>query len=60
MLDKNPLVDIRNTLSIRFVMKNGELYDGDTLNTIYPIPKKLDKQYWWDSEPSARISVQQQ
>jgi imidazolonepropionase-like amidohydrolase len=60
VLDKNPLVDIHNTLSIRYVIKNGELYDGDTLDTIYPVAKKLDKQYWWDGEPSPRISVQQQ
>jgi hypothetical protein len=59
-MNKNPLVDIHNTLSIRYVIKNGELYDGDTLDTMYPVAKKLDKQYWWDGEPSPRISVQQQ
>lgn len=57
VLDKNPLVDIRNTLSIRYVMKNGELYEGDTLDTIWPTAKKLEKQYWWDGEPTARPTV---
>jgi len=37
-----------------YVIKNGELYDGDTLDTIYPVAKKLDKQYWWDTAPSSR------
>ena len=59
VLDKNPLVDIHNTLSIKYVMKNGELYDANTLDTIYPVAKKLNKQYWWDGEPTSRISVQQ-
>jgi Tol biopolymer transport system component len=36
ILDKNPLDDIRNTLSIEDVMKNGRLYDGNTLNEIWP------------------------
>jgi hypothetical protein len=58
VLDKNPLVDIRNTLSIRNVMKNGELYEGDTLDTIWPTAKKLEKQYWWDGEPTARPTAQ--
>ena len=36
ILDANPLEDIRNTLSIHWVMKNGRLYDGDTLNEVWP------------------------
>jgi imidazolonepropionase-like amidohydrolase len=51
VLDKNPLTDIHNTLSIRYVMKNGVLYDGSTLDTVWPNPKKLDAQYWWNGEP---------
>ena len=54
VLDRNPLEDIRNTNSIRYVMKNGELYDGDTLDQIWPQPKTLPRQYWWDLEPARR------
>ena len=36
VLDADPLDDIRNTNTIRYVMKNGELYDGDTLEMIWP------------------------
>ena len=32
ILDGNPLEDIRNTNTITHVMKNGRLYEGDTLN----------------------------
>ncbi|MEP6729996.1 MAG: amidohydrolase family protein, partial [bacterium] len=36
VLDANPLQDIRNTNTVRYVMKNGRLYDGSTLDEIYP------------------------
>ncbi len=51
VLDKNPLTDIQNTDSIRYVMKNGELFEGDSLTRQWPDQKKLDKQYWWGLEP---------
>lgn len=51
VLDQNPLVDIHNTNSIRYVMKNGELFEGDTLDQVWPAQKKLEKQYWWDRDP---------
>ena len=51
VLDKNPLVDIRNTNTIRYVMKNGELYEGDTLDQIWPVEKKLPKFWWWEAGP---------
>lgn len=40
ILDKNPLTDIRNTNTIRYVMKNGRLYDGNTLDEVYPTKRK--------------------
>ncbi len=51
VLDQNPLTDIRHTNTIRYVMKNGELFEGDTLEQIWPTQRKLEKQYWWDREP---------
>lgn len=53
VLDRNPLENIRNTNSIRYVMKNGELYEGDTLNMVWPEQKPLPKQFWWETEPKA-------
>ncbi len=40
VLDKNPLENIRNTNSVNSVMKNGRLYDGNTLDEMYPNPHK--------------------
>jgi imidazolonepropionase-like amidohydrolase len=51
VLNLNPLLDIRNTNSIQYVMKNGELFDGETLDQVWPAQKTLEKQYWWDREP---------
>ena len=41
ILDKDPLENIHNTTSIHWVMKNGELYEGDTLNQVWPSNKPL-------------------
>jgi Tol biopolymer transport system component/imidazolonepropionase-like amidohydrolase len=51
VLDKNPLENIRNTNSIRYVMKNGELYEAETLNMIWPQQRTLPKQFWSETEP---------
>jgi imidazolonepropionase-like amidohydrolase len=41
ILDADPLADIRNTQSIRWVMKNGRLYEADTLTEIWPRRRSL-------------------
>lgn len=56
VLDRNPLQDIRNTNSVRYVMKNGELFEGDTLNQVWPVQKPLPKFWWWDAAPKAPIT----
>ena len=40
ILDKNPLENIRNTNTVNKVMKNGRLYDGNTLDEVYPTIRK--------------------
>jgi imidazolonepropionase-like amidohydrolase len=40
ILDKNPLDDIHNTTSIKYVMKAGVLYDSETLDEVWPEKKK--------------------
>jgi len=52
VLDANPLEDIHNTNTVRYVMKNGRLYEGDTLNEVYPRRRPLPKMWWWGTEPS--------
>jgi Tol biopolymer transport system component/imidazolonepropionase-like amidohydrolase len=50
VLDQDPLKDIRNSTAIRYVMKNGELFDGDTLNEVWPVPRALPEMYWQKEE----------
>ena len=45
VLDKNPLDDIHNTMCIRMIMKNGELFDGNTLNSIWPNKKECPEAF---------------
>jgi len=54
VLDKDPLENIRNTNTIRSVMKNGRLYDGDTLDEVWPRTKKAT--YWWTEYDPPRES----
>ncbi len=44
VLNSNPLDELRNTVDIRYVMKDGRLYDGMTLDEIYPEARTLDRQ----------------
>jgi Tol biopolymer transport system component len=48
-LDQNPLTDIHNTLSISSVMKNGRLYDANTLNQLWPDQQPLPP-LWFQTE----------
>jgi Tol biopolymer transport system component len=52
ILEKDPLEDIHNTNTIRFVMKNGELFDGSSLDETWPVHKTLPKSWWVDEAPS--------
>jgi Tol biopolymer transport system component len=47
IMTESPLDFIRNTNTIQYVMKNGELFEGDTLDRIYPLQMKMPKM-WWD------------
>jgi Tol biopolymer transport system component len=52
ILDRNPLEDIHHTNSVRWVMKNGELYQGDTLDRVWPDPRPLPALWWWEAGPT--------
>jgi hypothetical protein len=49
ILEKNPLADIKNTLAIEDVMKNGRLYEGNTLNELWPRQQVLPP-LWFQNE----------
>jgi Tol biopolymer transport system component len=51
IMDSNPLENIRNTNTIKYVVKNGRLYDGNTLDEIYPNARQLDVSGWTKPVP---------
>ncbi len=52
ILDENPLSDIRNTNTIKYVMKNGRLYEGDSLDEVYPLQQNAPAFDWQGAGPN--------
>lgn len=50
VMDKNPLENISNTESIKYVMVNGRLFDAETMNQIGNYDVKRGKFYWENSK----------
>ncbi len=51
VLNKDPLENIRNTNTIRLVMKGGDLWEADTLKQVWPVEKPLAEPWWWKDQP---------
>ena len=51
VLDADPLADIRHSDNIVYVVKNGEVFAGDTLDRVWPAAEPLPTQWWQDLEP---------
>jgi Tol biopolymer transport system component len=57
ILERNPLDDIRNTNTIRYVMMNGRLYDGDTLDEIWPEARPAPDEPWRHVDPDVPAGI---
>jgi Tol biopolymer transport system component len=57
VLDQNPLDDIRNSKRIRYVMKGGRLYEGETLDQVAPEGRPLPTPWWRDSAPKTAAGI---
>lgn len=53
ILGKNPLENIRNTNTVEMVMKNGRLYDSNSMDQLYPKQVKAAPYEWTTSNPKA-------
>ena len=51
ILEENPLDDIRNTRSIRYVVKNGVVYSGEDASRVYPDPQPARPLYFKERTP---------
>ncbi len=58
VLEKNPLENILNTESVLYVMKNGRLYDAETLNEIGNYRSER-MPFWWELPGSSDAWVWQ-
>ncbi|MFS8638343.1 MAG: amidohydrolase family protein [Gemmatimonadota bacterium] len=47
VLDENPLENIRNSETVRYVMVNGALYDAWTMNQVAPV-ERVRGTFWWE------------
>ena len=54
VLDKNPLENIRNTESIRYVSVNGRVFDANQLNEIGNYDRKRSK--FWFELPGSQLN----
>jgi Tol biopolymer transport system component/imidazolonepropionase-like amidohydrolase len=57
ILDANPLENIRNTNTIDRVMMNGRLYDGDTLDEVWPRQQPAPDEPWREAPPDVRAGI---
>lgn len=51
ILDRDPLADIRNSLSVSSVIQGGRLYDASTLDELWPKPQPFPRPWYWDDRP---------
>jgi hypothetical protein len=57
VLDLNPLDNIRNTNSVRMIMKNGRLYDGNSLDETWPRQRRTDPVLGTPERPRAAAGI---
>lgn len=58
IMDKNPLLDIRNSNTVEMVMKNGRLYMADNLDERYPEVRKAPNFEWHQAAPEGIPGVE--
>ena len=51
IMDENPLEDIRNTNTLSHVIKNGKVYDAETLNEVARVVKGAAPFSWQTKKP---------
>ncbi|MDC0008125.1 amidohydrolase family protein, partial [bacterium] len=52
ILEQNPLEDLRNTNTLTHVIKNGKVYDANTLDEVWPEAVKVESFNWQTKKPT--------
>ncbi|MDZ7806386.1 MAG: amidohydrolase family protein [Gracilimonas sp.] len=58
ILNSDPLEDIRNSKDLEYIMKNGYMYEAETLNEVFPNQKELPTFWWQNTEPAGVPGVE--
>jgi imidazolonepropionase-like amidohydrolase len=58
VLNSNPLDDIRNTADIQYVVKNGCVFDAESMTQLHPQYRPLPKPFWHSDEDWERYRVE--
>jgi hypothetical protein len=56
VLTRDPRADIRNSLSVAQVMQGGRLYDGGTLDQLWPVQRRLPEP-WFRGEDAPAVAA---
>lgn len=59
VMDRNPLVNLRNSNSIKYVMKNGRLYEGESMDEVWPRQRKTLPPYGLVEAPKTAAGERQ-
>ncbi|WP_149275231.1 amidohydrolase family protein [Pareuzebyella sediminis] len=59
VLEKNPLQDVRNSNTLSHVIKNGKIYDANTLDVIWPKAGKAEKFNWQKKKPEGLPGIEE-
>lgn len=57
ILRQNPLDDLRNTNTLRYVMINGRLHEASTLDEVWPRQRQAGPFYWQNEGPEPLTSA---
>jgi len=57
ILSANPLEDLRNTNTLTHVIKNGRVYNADSLDEVWPTEKKAETFNWQTKKPAGLPGV---
>lgn len=57
IMNENPLDNLRNTNTLTHVIKNGVVYDANTLDEIAPVEKKAETFHWQTKKPQGLPGV---
>lgn len=59
VMDKNPVENIRNSNTLKWVIKNGRVYDADTADELWPAQRKLDRSEWEYPKPATNTGIKE-